>query len=80
MAEATTPRGRRSKRMRAIEKRFDDEPIEQILKRLYYDEGLTQAEVAKRLRVPAGSVGGWLIRFGINQRALAELAAKEMAS
>ena len=75
----TPSRSIRSKRIRALEKRLG-EPIDQILKRLYYDEGLTQAEVAKRLRVPPGSVGGWMIRFGINQRALAEQAAKELAS
>jgi DNA-binding transcriptional regulator LsrR (DeoR family) len=69
----------RSKKVRAIEKRHG-KPLEQILRELYYDEGLTQAEVGKRLRVPAGSVGGWLIRFGINQRALAEQAAKELSA
>jgi DNA-binding transcriptional regulator LsrR (DeoR family) len=74
-----SPRAIRSKRVQAIEKRHG-EPLEEILRKLYYDEGLTQAEVAKRLRVPAGSIGGWLIRFGINQRTLAGQAAKELAS
>ena len=69
----------RSKRIRTIEKRLG-EPMQDILKRLYWNEGLTQAEVAKRLRVPAGTIGGWMIRFGINQRAVAEEKAKEMAS
>ena len=69
----------RSKRVQAIEKRFGL-PLEEILRKLYYEEGLTQAEVAKRLRVPAGSIGGWLIRFGINQRALAAEAAKELSA
>jgi len=54
--------------------------MQDILKRLYWDEGLTQAEVAKRLHVPAGTIGGWMIRFGINQRAMAEEKAKELAS
>lgn len=62
-----------------MEKRFG-QPIEQVLRRLYWEEGLTQAEVAKKLRVPAGTVGGWLIRFGINQRALAEQAAKGLSA
>jgi transposase len=74
-----TPRSIRSKRVQAIEKRFG-QPLEEILRKLYYEEGLTQAEVAKRLRVPPGSIGGWLIRFGINQRALAGQAARELAS
>lgn len=65
----------RSKRVRAIERRFDA-PLEEVLRRLYYEERLTQAEVARRLRVPAGSVGGWLVRFGIGQRQLAEQAAQ----
>lgn len=68
----------RSKRIRTIEKRLG-EPMQDILRRLYWEEGLTQAEVAKRLRVPAGTIGGWMIRFGINQRRLAERAAQEVA-
>lgn len=69
--------GPRSRRITQLESRFD-EPIEQILRRLYYEEGLSQAGVAKRLKVPAGTIAGWMIRFGINQRRLAGQAAKEM--
>jgi transcriptional regulator with XRE-family HTH domain len=65
--------------MRRLEAKFG-EPIEVILRRLYYEEGLSQAEVAKKLRIPPGTLGGWMIRLGINQRALAGQAAKELAS
>ena len=75
----STPRTIRSKRVQAIEKRHG-KPLEQILRELYYEERLTQAEVAKRLHVPAGSVGGWLIRFGIDRTTLAEQAAKELSA
>jgi DNA-directed RNA polymerase specialized sigma24 family protein len=69
----------RSRRIEQLESRFG-EPIEKLLTRLYYDEGLTQAEVAKRLRVPAGTVGYWMARLGINQRAVAARAAKERSA
>ena len=74
-----SPRAIRSKRVQAIERRLG-EPLEVILRRLYYDEKLNQAEIGKRLRVPAGSIGGWMIRFGIDRTTLAEQAAKELAS
>lgn len=70
--------GPRSKRIKALEERFG-EPIEVTLRRLYYDEELTQLQVARRLRVPRGTVAGWLIRFGINQRALAGSVGKRPA-
>lgn len=65
--------------MRQIEEKHGA-TMEAILRQLYYDEGLSQAEVAKKLRVPAGTLAGWMIRLGVNQRALAEQAAKELAS
>lgn len=51
-----------------------------MLRRLYYEEGLSQLQVAKRLKVPAGTIANWMIRLGINQRAMAEQAAKELVS
>ncbi len=79
---ASTPTVRtagRSKHIRRIEARFA-EPLEQVLRRLYYEEGLTLTEMGRRLRVSAGTLSGWMVRLGINQRALAEQAAKELAS
>jgi transcriptional regulator with XRE-family HTH domain len=70
---------RKTRRMRAVEERLG-EPIEAILRRLYYDEGLTQAEVAARLSVPAGTIATWMIGFGINQRSMAHQAARDLAS
>jgi len=75
----STPRSIRSKQVRAIEKRFR-KPIAEILRKLYWEEHLTQAEIAEKLGVPAGSIGGWLVRFGLDHRTLAEQAAKELAS
>jgi DNA-binding transcriptional regulator LsrR (DeoR family) len=57
--------------MRQLEEKYG-EPIETILRRHYYDDGLSQAQVAKKLRVPEGTLAGWMVRLGINQRRLAE--------
>jgi hypothetical protein len=79
MGVVSPPSGPRSKRIRTIEKRFG-EPVDVVLRRLYYEEGLTLDEIAAKLRIPRGTLGGWMIRFGINQRAVAEQAGKELAS
>jgi len=76
----TSPERRiRSKRVRALEDRYN-EPLEDLLRHLYYDQGLTLAEIAEKLETPPGTVGNWMIRLGINQRAMAGQAAKELAS
>jgi DNA-binding transcriptional regulator LsrR (DeoR family) len=69
----------RSKRIRKIEKRFGKR-MEEVLSQLYWEESLTQAEVAKRLGVPAGTLAGWMIRFGVNRRAVEERALAEPAA
>jgi len=80
MGISTERAGLRSRRISQLEARYGVS-IEQLLRRLYYDEGLSQAGVAKRLKVPAGTIASWMIRLGINQRRLAaEQAAKEAAS
>jgi len=73
------PQAPRSKRIRAIEKRLN-EPIGEILRRLYYDEGLTLDQVAAKLRVPRPTLAHWMLRLGLNQRAVAGKAGKELAS
>lgn len=65
--------------MRALEA-SRNQPIEAILRSLYYDQGLTLAEIEDQLGVPAKTVGGWMVRLGINQRALAEKAAQELSA
>jgi hypothetical protein len=70
--------GLRSRRIDELEAQFG-EPIEQLLRRLYYADGLSQAELGERLGVPAGTIAGWMIRLGINQRRLAGEAARELA-
>ena len=79
MGISTERAGLRSRRIDQLEARFK-EPIDQLLRRLYYDEGLSQAEVAQYLKVPQGTIASWMIRLRINQRAMAEQAAKERAS
>ncbi len=70
----------RSRRIDQLEARYGV-PIDQLLRRLYYEEGLSQAGVAKRLKVPVGTIASWMIRLGINQRRLAaEQAARETIS
>jgi len=70
---------RLSKGMRALEK-AKRKPIEDILRALYYGEGLTLNEMEARLGVPAKTLHGWMVRLGINQRAMAEQAAKELTA
>lgn len=65
--------------MDALEDRYS-EPIEDLLRHLYYDQDLTLAEIAEKLEIPAGTIGNWMVRLGINQRAMAGQAAKELAS
>ena len=69
----------RSKRVEALEIRYA-EPIDDLLRHLYYDQNLTLAGIAERLEVPAGTIGNWMVRLGINQRAMAGQAAKDLAS
>ena len=70
---------RKTPGMRAVEERLG-EPISDLLRRMYYDEGLTQAQVADRLEVPAGTIATWMIALGINQRAMASRAAEELSA
>jgi len=65
--------------MRAIEAQYG-KPVEQVLRELYYEQGLTQFEVAAVLAVPLGTVAGWMVRLGINPMTLARTAAIEEAA
>lgn len=58
--------------MREVEAAHGGEPIASILETLYYEEQLTQLEIAERLQVPAGTLAGWMVRMGIGLRTLAD--------
>lgn len=63
----------RSRQEQLIEHRFA-EPMDALLRRLYVDEGLTQAEIAVRLGTSLRSVVRWMVKYGIptrDRRALA---------
>lgn len=45
-----------------------DEPLESVLRRLYENEELTQAQVAQRLGIPQSRVCEWMIRYRIPSR------------
>jgi len=67
----------RSRQEQLIEHRFS-EPMDALLRRLYVDEGLTQAQVAARLGTNVRSVIRWMAKYGIqtrDRRALAPGAA-----
>jgi DNA-binding transcriptional regulator YiaG len=44
------------------------ETIEAAIRRMYLDDGLTQAEVAVRLGVSRQSVVNWMGKYGIESR------------
>lgn len=74
-----TDKHRLSKAMKALQA-ARKRPIDEILRALYYEEGLTLVEMESRLGVPAKTLHGWMVRLGINQRALAEKAAQELTA
>jgi DNA-binding transcriptional regulator YiaG len=69
----------RSRQEQLIEHRFA-EPMDVLLRRLYVDEGLTQAEIAHRLDASVKTVLRWMAKYGIptrDRRALAQVASAE---
>lgn len=61
--------------MREIEVRLGED-IEQLLRRLYYQSDLTLAEIASQLQIPIGTLGGWMVRLGLDRAQMARRAAK----
>lgn len=57
----------RTREMQDIEAAWG-EPMGDILRRLYVDEGLTVAQVGERLGQTKGTISRWLERFGIQTR------------
>lgn len=53
--------------MQLLEARFG-KPIDELLRSLYVDEGLTVEEVGQRLDLTKGTVSRWMERFGITSR------------
>lgn len=50
------------------------EPLQPFIRRRFFVDGWTQKEIADALGVPAGTLSGWMVRFGISYRALAQAA------
>jgi DNA-directed RNA polymerase specialized sigma24 family protein len=67
---------RMTQQMRRVEEE-QGEPVEALLRRLHWHEGWTVQELSERIGVPASTLHGWLDRFGLTRRALAERAAQE---
>lgn len=44
------------------------EPIDQLLSRLYWDKGLTLAEIGETLGISEAAVSRWMDRLGIPTR------------
>lgn len=57
----------RTAEMQRIEARLG-QPIDETLRKLYVDRGLTVRQVGSELGVTAGVVSRWLERFGIPAR------------
>lgn len=57
----------RTREMQRIEASYG-EPMGDILRRLYVEDGLTVAQVAERLGFSKGAISRWLERFGIETR------------
>lgn len=69
---------RKTRRMQEVENRFGA-PVEEVIRRLYLQEGLTIAELAKRLEVAQGTLGTWMVRLHITRRELVAEAARDAA-
>ena len=57
----------KSRHQQIIEARLG-EPIDEVLRRLYVTEGLSQAEIGLRLGVSRNAVVRWMAQFGIESR------------
>lgn len=57
----------RTREMQRIEARYG-EPMGDILRRLYVEDGLTVEKVADQLGYSKGAISRWLERFGIETR------------
>ena len=68
----------RSRQEQLIEHRFQ-EPIDQLLSRLYVDEGLTQLQIAERFQVHVRSVMRWMVKYDIPTRDRRALATANAA-
>jgi DNA-directed RNA polymerase specialized sigma subunit len=57
----------KSRHQQIVEARFG-EPIDELLTRLYVDEGRSQAEIAEALGVSRNAVVRWMAQLGIESR------------
>lgn len=55
--------------MKQIESNYGED-VEEILRRMFVDEHLSQAEIGKRLGISYATVYSWLHRAGVRSRKL----------
>lgn len=55
----------KSREVQIVEARFDGRDIADILRGLYHDDKLTQAQIARKLKVGRGTVVEWMQRYEI---------------
>lgn len=67
MAVDSTTTPTKTRPMLRVEERMG-EPIEDVLNRLYHEQGKTMPEVAAILGVDAGTVSRWMAALGIEAR------------
>lgn len=80
MTRAEASLARRTRQMRRVEVEQGEDLVE-LLRRLYHQEGLILEEISARINVPLGTLGGWMVRFGIDRATMsARQAAREMAA
>lgn len=60
---------RKTRLMRSVEDRYQGEPLETLLPRLYNEKGLPG--MSEELEISKGTLWYWLLKFGVNVRKVA---------
>ncbi|GEM_PF-2626492 len=59
---------KKTKTMKAIEARYGGKPIEELIRRYYYEDGMTMQQLADLFEVNVGTLCLWFMRFGLEAR------------